>query len=87
MSEPKTINGVQVAGDYIKARAAEAELGYAAQAVKKRGRGRPGRGSQPSPVVPMRLTVQELQVLDERAQKEHKTRSEIMREALAAFAS
>ncbi|EMQ99296.1 ribbon-helix-helix protein, CopG family [Paeniglutamicibacter gangotriensis] len=87
MSERETINGVPVTDDQIKAWAAEAERGYDAQALKKRGRGRPGRGSQPSQVVPVRLTVEELQVIDARAKKENKTRSEIMREALAAYAA
>ena len=53
-------------------------------ALKKRGRGRPGRGAQPSQVVALRLTSEELAELDARAAREHKTRSELIREALSA---
>ena len=87
MSEHETINGVPVSEEQIEAWAAEAERGYDVQALKKRGRGRPGRGALPSQVVPVRLTVEELATIDARAKKEHKTRSEIMREALAAYAA
>ena len=55
--------------------------------LKKRGRGRPGRGAVPSQVVALRLTVDELSALDARAAREHKTRSEAIRDALSAYAS
>ncbi|MDN5754407.1 MAG: ribbon-helix-helix protein, CopG family [Micrococcaceae bacterium] len=54
-----------------------------ADTLKKRGRGRPGRGSRPSQVVALRLTEEELSVVDARAEREGKTRSKIIREALA----
>jgi hypothetical protein len=58
---------------------------YDVEALKKRGRGRPGRGAEPSQVVALRLTSDELAALDARAAREHKTRSELIRDALAAY--
>ena len=58
------------------------EAGYDVDALKKRGRGRPGRGAEPSQVVALRLTLEEIAALDERAGREGKTRSEVIRDAL-----
>ena len=80
----ETINGVPVTEEQIDAWAAEAEAGYDVAALKQRGRGRPGRGSEPSQVVALRLTVQEIADLDARAEREGKSRSEVIREALAS---
>lgn len=82
MSERETINGVPVTEDQIAAWAAEAEAGYDVAALKKRGRGRPGRGAEPSQVVALRLTLEEIAAIDERAEREGKSRSEVIREAL-----
>ena len=78
----ETINGKPVTEEQIAAWAAEAEAGYDVEALKKRGRGRPGRGAEPSQVVALRLTTDEIAMLDEQAQREGKTRSQIIREAL-----
>lgn len=86
MVERETIDGVPVTEERIAAWVAEADAGYDVEALKKRGRGRPGRGSEPSQVVALRLTVDEITELDARAKSEGKTRSEIIREALAASA-
>ncbi|MCL2468566.1 MAG: ribbon-helix-helix protein, CopG family [Micrococcales bacterium] len=83
----ETIDGRPVTEEQIAAWAAEAEAGYDVAALKKRGRGRPGRGAEPSQVVALRLTVAELADLDGRAQREGKTRSQVIREALAAAAA
>ncbi|PQZ93023.1 CopG family transcriptional regulator [Arthrobacter sp. MYb227] len=87
MEEREMIDGIPVTEEQIERWAAEAEKGYDIDAIKKRGRGRPGRGAQPTQVVPVRLTIAELASIDARAKKEHKTRSEVMREALAAYAA
>lgn len=87
MSAREMINGVLVTEEDIAAWAADAEAGYDIDALKKRGRGRPGRGAEPSQVVALRLTSEELAELDARAAREHKTRSELIREALAAHAA
>lgn len=83
MSESETIGGVPVTEQQIEAWAAEAEAGYDVARLKKRGRGRPGRGAEPSQVIALRLTVEELAELDARAEHEQKSRSELIREALA----
>lgn len=83
MNEHETIDGVPVTEDQIAAWAKEAEAGFDVEALKKRGRGRPGRGAGPSQVVALRLTVDEISALDERAEREGKSRSQVIREALA----
>jgi hypothetical protein len=87
MDERETIGGVPITDDQIETWAAEAEAGYDVEQLASRGRGRPGRGAQPSQVVAVRLTVEELAAIDARAEREHKTRSEAVREALAAYAT
>lgn len=82
MSEHETINGVPATEEQIAAWAAEAEAGYDITALKKRGRGRPGRGAEPSQVVALRLTREEIAAIDERAKRGGKSRSEVIREAL-----
>ena len=83
----ETINGTPVTEAQIAEWAAEAEAGYDVEALKKRGRGRPGRGAEPSQVVALRLTAEELAALDAAADREHKSRSELIREALAIYAA
>ncbi|HVA61646.1 MAG TPA: ribbon-helix-helix protein, CopG family [Mycobacteriales bacterium] len=61
----------------------EAEAGYDADEIKRRGRGRPGRGAAPMQVVAVRLTADELDALDVAAAKNHMSRSEAIRAALA----
>lgn len=80
----ETINGAPITEEQIAVWADEAEAGYDIGALKKQGRGRPGRGAEPSQVVALRLTVEEIAALDARAEREGKTRSEVIREALAS---
>jgi hypothetical protein len=87
MAKNETINGQPVTEEQIAAWAAEAEAGYDVAALKKRGRGRPGRGAEPSQVVALRLTLDEIAALDARAAREGKTRSEVIREALTHSAA
>ena len=84
MSNGESINGVPVTEEQIAAWASEAEVGYDVDVLKRRGRGRPGRGAEPAQVVALRLTSEELAALDSRAAREHKSRSELIREAIAA---
>lgn len=81
----ETLNGVPVTEEQIAAWAAEAEAGYDVNKLKERRRGRPGRGAQPSQVVALRLTPEELAAIDEKAVRENKSRSEAIREALASY--
>ena len=55
--------------------------------LKRRGRGRPGRGAEPAQVVAVRLTTEELAALDAAAQRHHLSRSEAIRAALAHYAA
>ena len=87
MSADETIHGSLVTEEQIAGWAAEAEAGYDVKTLKKRGRGRPGRGAEPSQVVTLRLTSAELAAIDMRAAQENKSRSEVIREALAASAA
>ena len=75
-----------VSDEQIQQWADEAEAGYDVDALKRRGRGRPGRGAEPMQVVAVRLTAAELEALDATAAKQHMTRSEAIRAALARFA-
>ncbi|MBH0097925.1 ribbon-helix-helix protein, CopG family [Salinibacterium sp. NSLL150] len=85
MSTGESVNGVPVTEEQIAAWAAEAEVGYDVAKLKERGRGRPGRGAEPSQVVALRLTPDELAAIDARAAREHKTRSETIRDALTSY--
>ncbi|QQU88659.1 CopG family transcriptional regulator [Corynebacterium glucuronolyticum] len=64
---------------------AEAEEGYDVDDLKKRGRGRPGRAADPTHVVAVRLTTDELESLDRLAAKRDLSRSELVRQAIAAL--
>jgi uncharacterized protein (DUF4415 family) len=72
-----------VSEQQIQAWADEADAGYDVDALKRRGRGRPGRGAAPMQVVAVRLTADELDALDAIAAKKHLSRSEAIRAALA----
>ncbi|MFW6597341.1 ribbon-helix-helix protein, CopG family [Propionibacteriaceae bacterium Y2011] len=87
MDTGESIKGKPVTEEQIGAWADEAEVGYDVEELRKRGRGRPGRGAEPSQVVALRLTTEELANIDARAAREGKSRSEVIREALAASAA
>gem|GEM_PF-354097 len=76
---------VNASQEQLDAWVAEAEIGYDPELLKKRGRGRPGRGSTPAQVVAVRLTDDELKALDDLATEKNMTRSEIIRQAIGAF--
>lgn len=87
MSAAETINGIPVTDEQIGEWAAEAEAGFDVAALRKRGRGRPGRGAQPSQVVAVRLTPDEIAAVDARAAEAQKSRSEYIRDVLASSAA
>jgi hypothetical protein len=76
-----------VSEEQIQRWADEAEAGYDVEELKRRGRGRPGRGAEPMQVVAVRLTADEVAALDEVAKRENLSRSEAIRRALASFAA
>lgn len=78
----KKINGNTITDEQIAQWANEAERGYDVQALKKRGRGRPARGAEPGRVIAIRVTPQEIEILDQRAAEDKLTRSEFIRRRL-----
>ena len=76
-----------VSEEQIQQWADEAEAGYDVDEMKHRGRGRPGRGSEPMQVVAVRLTAEELAAVDAIAERDHISRSEAIRRALAGSAA
>lgn len=76
-----------VSEDQIQKWAEEAGAGYDATELKRRGRGRPGRGAEPAQVVAVRLTAEELEALDGAAKRLSLSRSETIRAALARYAA
>jgi Ribbon-helix-helix protein, copG family len=86
--KPKTYptkTGKILADADVEQLADEAERGYDVEELKSRRRGRPMLGSGPSKVVPVRLDPDLRQAVEERAEAEHTTTSEIIRAALRRF--
>ncbi len=79
-----TSKGKVVTEAEIEALADEAEAGYDAAKLKKRV-GRPAMGSAAAEVFPVRLDPELRAAIEERANKEHKNASEIIREALRSY--
>lgn len=73
--------------EQIQQWAGEAAAGYDVEELKRRGRGRPGRGAESMQVVAVRLTAEELDALDAAAARNDMSRSEVIRAALAHFAA
>jgi ribbon-helix-helix CopG family protein len=69
----------------IEALADEAERGYDVEELKQRRRGRPLLGSAPAEVVPVRLDPDLKRAVEARADADHTTLSEVIREALRRF--
>jgi len=83
----RKMNGREVTEAEVDRWVAEAEAGYDVEILRKRVIGRPARAAEPSQVVPVRLTAEELDAVMARAEREHLNRSEAIRAALAAWAS
>ncbi|AXY49229.1 ribbon-helix-helix domain-containing protein [Rhodococcus ruber] len=77
------INGIPVTDEMIEGWADEAETGYDVAALRKRGR--PTIGEGPGTVVPVRMDEALLKALNARAEQEHVSRSEAIREAIRAW--
>jgi hypothetical protein len=69
----------------IEALADEAERGYDVEGVKTRRRGRPLLGSAPAEVVPVRLDPELKEAVENRAERDHTTTSEVIRKAIRKF--
>ncbi|MFN8099107.1 MAG: ribbon-helix-helix protein, CopG family [Dermatophilaceae bacterium] len=77
----------EVTEEQIQRWADEAESGYDVEELNRRGRGRPGRGAEPTQVVAVRLTVEELAAVDAVAGRDNVSRSEAIRRVLAHYAA
>jgi hypothetical protein len=89
MTEPKTHrtrSGRTLTDEEIDALATEvAETDYDVENLKTRRRGRPSMGSGPADVVPVRIDPELRDAIEARAEAEHTTTSEIIREAIRRF--
>jgi hypothetical protein len=84
--KPHTTKTGRVLSDAeIESLADEAEGGYDVEELKQRRRGRPLLGSAPAEVVPVRLDPDLKRAVEARAEAEHTTLSEVIREALRQF--
>ena len=79
----ETIDGVPVTDETIQEWADEAERGYDVEVLKKRGRRPIGDGA--ARVVPVRMDDSLVAAVDQRAEKDGTSRSEIIRSAVSAF--
>ena len=62
-----------------------AEANYDVEDLKTRRRGRPPMGSGPADVVPVRIDPELRAAIESRAETDHTTTSEIIREAIRRF--
>ena len=82
----RTHGGRTLTDEEIEILAGEvAEKAYNVDLLKKRRRGRPPMGSGPADVVPVRIDPELRAAIEARADAEHATISEIIREALRRF--
>lgn len=79
----ETIKGVPVTEQDLSDWADEAERGYGVDCLRRRGRKPVGDG--PGQVVPVRLDETLLAELGERADRDHVSRSEVIRAAIRAY--
>jgi len=79
-----TSDGVPITEEQIDQLAAEAETGYDVETLRRRGGRRP-MGAAAAVVVPVRLDPELRAALTQRAEAEHATTSEIIRQALRAW--
>ena len=79
----ETIDDVPVTDEMIQEWADEAERGYDVEVLKKRGRRPIGDGA--ARVVPVRMDDSLVAAVDQRAEKDGTSRSEIIRSAVRAF--
>ena len=79
----ETIDGVPVTDEMIQKWADEAERGYDVEVLKKRGRRPLGDGA--ARIVPVRMDDSLVAAVDQRAEKDGTSRSEVIRSAVRAF--
>ena len=89
MTEPKTNrtrSGRTLTDIEVDALSTEvAETDYDVEVLKTRRRGRPSMGSGPADVVPVRIDPELRAAIEARAEAEHTTTSEVIRQAIRRF--
>jgi hypothetical protein len=89
MTDPKTHrtrSGRTLTDEDIDAIATEVQrTDYDVETLKARRRGRPPMGSGPADVVPVRIDPELRAAIEARAEADHTTTSEIIREAIRRF--
>lgn len=79
-----TIDGVEITEEVIARLVKNAEDGF--PGAKFRSPGRPSRTDEPTRAVTVRLSESELEAVMARAEREHRSRSDAIREAIAEWA-
>jgi len=89
MTDPKTRRtrtGREITDEDVDRLATEVEdTDYDVKGLKTRRRGRPAMGSGPADVVPVRIDPELRAAIESRAETDHTTTSEIIREAIRRF--
>ncbi|MGO1545300.1 MAG: ribbon-helix-helix domain-containing protein [Gulosibacter sp.] len=80
-----TIDGVEITEEVIARLVKNAEEGF--PGAKFRAPGRPARTDEPTRAITVRLSESELAAVMARAEREHRSRSEAIRIALAEWAN
>jgi hypothetical protein len=83
-NEHRASRGVPVTDELVQQLADEAAAGYDPTILRRRG-GRPPMGSAPADVVPVRLDPELRAALTARADSEHTSASDVIRQALRAW--
>lgn len=78
-----TIDGVEITEEVIARLVKNAEDGF--PGARFRSPGRPARTDEPTRAVTVRLSESELEALMARAEREHRTRSQAIRTAIAEW--
>lgn len=83
-SHGRSTTGVELTDDVLDQMAKEAEDGLDTSRLRRRP-GRPAMGSGPADAFPVRLDPELRKALDQRAETNHTTASDVIREALRQY--